>query len=90
MSEVERVLSLSNVPFESASGFCVAGCKKSSLIDSISRGSTWKFCPRKVERKQRTRVSKTRVLIRSRVSETRDAIITNCSESGQLTKLLPY
>ena len=47
MSEVERVLSLSNVPFESASGFCVAGCQKLSLIDSISRGSTWHLCPGK-------------------------------------------
>ena len=90
MSEVERVLSLSNVPFESASNFCVVGCQKSSLIDSISRGSTWKPCPRKEELKQRTRVSKARVIIRSRVLETRDAIIIYCSESGQLTKLLPY
>ena len=39
-------------------------------------------------KKTLTRVSKTRVLLESRVLETRDAIIINSSRTGQLTILL--
>ena len=52
------------------------------------RGSTWHFCPRMICKKTLTRVSKTRVLLESRVLETRDAIIINSSRTGQLTILL--
>ena len=40
--------------------------------------------------KHLTRVSKTRVLIKSRVLETRDASFIHCFRIGQLTKLLKY
>ena len=52
------------------------------------RGSTWHFCPGRFVKKPLTRVSKTRVLLESRVLETRDAIIINSSRNGQLTILL--
>ena len=52
------------------------------------RGSTWHFCPGRFVKKPLTRVSKTRVLLESRVLETRDAIIIYCFRIGQLTILL--
>ena len=52
------------------------------------RGSTWHFCPGMICKKPLTRVSKTRVLLESRVLETRDAIIIYCFRIGQLTILL--
>ena len=50
--------------------------------------STWHFCPAKICKNPLTRVSKTRVLLESRVLETRDAIIINSFKTGQLTILL--
>ena len=47
------------------------------------RGSTWHFCPRMICKKPLTRV-----LLESRVLETRDAIIINSFKTGQLTILL--
>ena len=52
------------------------------------RGSTWHFCPARIRKNPLTRVSKTRVLLKSRVLETRDAIIINSFRIGQLTILL--
>ena len=52
------------------------------------RGSTWHFCPAKICKNPLTRVSKTRVLLESRVLETRDAINIYCFKIGQLTILL--
>ena len=52
------------------------------------RGSTWHFCPGMICKKTLTQVSKTRVLLESRVLETRDAIIIYCFRIGQLTILL--
>ena len=54
------------------------------------RGSTWHFCPGMICKKPLTRVSKTRVLLESRVLETRDAIIINSFKTGHLTILLDY
>ena len=52
------------------------------------RGSTWLFSPARIRKNPLTRVSRTRVLLESRVLETRDAIIINSFKTGQLTILL--
>ena len=73
---------------------CVSLC-----VDYMSRGyrvletrypcgSTWHFCPSMICKKPLTRVSKTRVLLESRVLETRDVINIYCFRIGQLTILL--
>ena len=49
-----------------------------------------KFCPGKLKTKHFTRVSKTQVLIESRVLKTRDAIFIHCFQTVQLTILLKY
>ena len=59
-----------------------------ALETRYPRGSTWHFCLGRFVKKPLTRVSKTRVLLESRVLETRDAIIINSSRNGQLTILL--
>ena len=59
-----------------------------SAVDLCFNGSRWQICPRKELSKQRTRALETRVLIKSRVLKTRDAIFTHSSKTGQLTKLL--
>ena len=76
------------MPFESVVDLCFNGGHNSSLINSIFRGSTWQICPRKELPKQRTQALETRVLIKSRVLNTRDASFIHTFKTGQLKKLL--
>ena len=76
------------MPFESVVDLCFNGGHNSSPINSIFRGSTWQICPRKELPKQRTQALETRVLIKSRVLNTRDASFIHTFKTGQLKKLL--
>ena len=48
------------------------------------------FVQLRLAQKHLTQISKTRVLIKSQVLETRDASFIHCFRTGQLTKLLKY